>query len=135
LVDLGTGFWTVTSILTETESREFEYKLYPPNGLDPRQGEGFSSIQLLWPFTYETRLLVTGKKGYARQLPEDVYHAIADKAAIFATLSETEGEGALKLLKQGPVEYEWDPNSEFGKSKQRLARYKATVQKYRRRKL
>lgn len=133
LLDLGTSFWRIDSIYDEQDdSTETTYKPYPPNGLDPTQGNGFSAITVSVPATCKSRLLVTGCKGFAKTLPGDVYKVIADRAAVMSFKYLLEGEGALTRLKQGPVEYEWDANADTAKLKQWQNEWNSAVRKYRR---
>lgn len=117
-LDLRGGFWEIASVTIDIsydgtgtlfiENRD--YILLPQNAAN--ENRGWNAIQFLSRSPVGFRCVeIVGKRGYAEELPDDVWSAIIERAAAGAMLEAIQGSGVERKVQQGPVTVEFDTDS------------------------
>lgn len=102
-LNLKGGFWAIESVVISDVTLAAEYyDLLPLNA--EADGRGYNEIRFRVHPGYEpASVVVTGKRGYAEELPDDVYQAIFDEAQRRAVLKSQSGGEQVSEVKQGLV--------------------------------
>jgi len=111
-LDLGHGFFTVTEVRVDIESpREpFGGRVLTESQdyvLLPYTGPPFRAVRFITAPVVGIRagsILITGRKGYAADVPSDVRVVVLNRAAMRALLAAM----PLAMVKQGEVSYKFD---------------------------
>lgn len=115
VLDLKGGFWEVSEVRVGVTyastgtllvpNRDYVLRPYEADG----DNTGYTEIEFLCGVPDVPRSVrVKGKRGYARQIPDDAHLAILRGALAECVMTAQGGEGAIRREKQGPVEYEYD---------------------------
>lgn len=132
VLDLLGGFWSVDSVeIDGTALTTDEYDLLP---LDAAiRGVGWNAIRFRnHPGSEPASIVVTGKRGYAQNCPDDVYLAILDEATGRAIVRGSAGTFIATEIKQGQVTVKGGGSGDESGSKASLfcKAFTAMIRKY-----
>jgi hypothetical protein len=133
-MSLDGGFWDVDSIVVDgtTFTLNDDYILLPLNAAG--RGRGWDAVEFRkHPGTERISVVVTGKRGYAEELPYDAYEAIMSLAIAMSVAPSLQGTfGAFSRIKQGSVEVEGGNAEESSKASMYAKQFMSVVTKYKR---
>lgn len=131
ILDLEGGFWDVDAIVIgETTLTTDDYDLLPLNAAS--ESRGWNEIRFLFhPGFTPASVVITGKRGYAEELPDDVYEAILGEILRRATLKASAGGERPTGVKQGLVTIKL-ASGENSTLEEAQEQYDSTILKYRR---
>lgn len=130
------GFWTVTAVYADayggydgTLVDPTNYDLLPINrSLD---GGPITDIQFrTYVGSQPGAIRVDGKRGYAQALPDDLFQALLERAAVYALPTSYEGEGPVKRRKQGEREVEYGMEAGRSRASQWSKNFDTTISRY-----
>lgn len=125
------GFWEIESVALAGVTLDDEYyDLLPLNAV--ADGRGFNEIRFkIHPGYAPASVVVTGKRGYAEELPDDVYQALFDEAQRRAILKSQAGGEQVTEVKQGQMVVKLASGA-MSSLEEIEARFEQTVLDYRR---
>lgn len=100
-LDFEGGFWAITSISNNDVAVDADdYDLLPLNAAN--DGRGWDRVRFAsHPGFGRGTISVVGKRGYAEELPDDVYQALFDEMQRRAILKSQTGGEQVESVKQG----------------------------------
>lgn len=129
LLDLEGGFWDVDTIELNDSALTIttDFILLPLNAA--ALSRGWDKVQLLAHPGFEPSSIdVTGKQGYAEELPDDIWTAILEETVGRCLRALSSSGGAVTSEKQGGVTIAYDSKQDY--SSRAAAQFKNTIFRY-----
>ena len=136
VMSLRGGFWSVTAVYADayddfagTLLDPADYELLPRNhALD---GKPVTEIKFRRYVGSESGAIrVDGKRGYAQALPDDLFEALLERAAVYALPASYGGEGPITRRKQGDREEQYGLEAGRSRTSQWVENFDATISRY-----